>query len=75
MASWDPRELVQWFEAPRPEDEVQALHQDRVHLDPLGEGQLGAQAIAGEDGAPAGARTDTFSEVSVRISRAAACPA
>jgi hypothetical protein len=25
------------------EDEVEALHQERVHLDPLGEGQLAQQ--------------------------------
>jgi hypothetical protein len=47
MASWHPRKLGQWFQAPSPEDGVVALHQERVHLDPLGEGQLSQLVVNG----------------------------
>jgi hypothetical protein len=48
MASWHPRKLVQWFQAAGPEDEVEPFHQDRVHLDPFGEGQRRAVALTAD---------------------------
>ena len=47
MASWHPRKLGQWFQAPRSEHKVEPLHQERVHLDPLGEGQLAQLVMDG----------------------------
>jgi hypothetical protein len=42
-----PRKLGKWFQAPRAEYEIQPLHQDRVHLDPLGESQLAQLVVNG----------------------------
>ena len=47
MVSWLPRKLGQRLKTPSLKDEVEALHQERVHLDPLGEGQLAQLIVNG----------------------------
>jgi hypothetical protein len=48
MASWAPRKLGQWFQAPSSEDEVETLHQYGVHLHPFLECQLAQLVVNGQ---------------------------
>jgi hypothetical protein len=43
----DPRKLGQWFQASIFKDEVEAFHQQRVHLNSLGEGELAQLVVDG----------------------------